>query len=90
MPKIAQPTTGFTLARLVALEEAIASGVRSVSYDGKSTQFGSVDEMLRVREIMRVALGLAPQNRTLLAVHDRGTNQVGGSTTEDTLTSNWT
>jgi hypothetical protein len=66
------PTTGFTAERLLALEEAIASGARSVSYEGKSVTYGSLDEMLRVRSIIRSALGLDPVSRTILVAHDRG------------------
>lgn len=60
------------MARLVALEKALASGVRSVSYDGKSTTFGSFEEMWALRSRMRAALGLTTRSKTRLAAHDRG------------------
>jgi hypothetical protein len=63
----------FTQAQLDAIEAGIASGVTTVSYEGKSTSFRSLDEMLRVRSIIRIALGLAPANgATVLTAHDRG------------------
>ena len=63
----------FTQAQLDSLEGAIASGARTVSYEGKSTTFGSLDEMLRVRNIIMTALGLNPKSSaTVMAAHDRG------------------
>ncbi len=64
----------FSQAQLDAIENAIAAGVTTVSYEGKSTNFRSLDEMLRVRDIIMRALGLSPQrSATVLAAHDRGT-----------------
>ncbi len=63
----------FTLAQLDAIEAGIAAGVTSVSYEGKSSTFRTLDEMLRVRDIIRRALGLAPMtSATVLVAHDRG------------------
>jgi hypothetical protein len=39
----------FSAGQLDALENAIASGAMSVSFEGKSTSFRSVDDMLRKR-----------------------------------------
>jgi hypothetical protein len=67
------PATGFSMAGLIAIEEAIASGADTVSYDGKSVRYRSVDEMLRVRGIMRKALGIdTGKSETFLVSHDRG------------------
>ncbi len=64
----------FSQAQLDAIENAIAAGVTTVSYEGKSSAFRSLDEMLRVRDIIMRALGLAPQrSATVLVAHDRGT-----------------
>lgn len=64
---------GFTLIQLNAIEEGIASGSTSVSYEGKSVSFRSLDEMLRVRDIIMRALGLTPKRpSTVLAAHNRG------------------
>ena len=63
----------WTQAQLDSIEAGIAAGVTSVSYEGKTTSFRSLDEMLRVRDIIRRALGLSPQSSsTILAAHDRG------------------
>lgn len=40
--------TDYTAA-IAALNEAIAAGVQSVSYEGKMTTFRSFDEMLKTR-----------------------------------------
>lgn len=48
----------WTQAKLDALNDAIASGVRSVSYDGETVTYRTLDEMLRIRDEARVALGL--------------------------------
>lgn len=51
--------TTFTIEQLKALEDAIAQGALTVSYNGKSVTYRSLDEMMRIRELMRKALGLA-------------------------------
>jgi hypothetical protein len=73
----------FTLAMLDTIETAIASGTLSCSYEGKSVTYRSLDEMLRVRSIMRTSLGLSKKGATVLAAHDRG---YGGSRPRDTTT----
>lgn len=67
----------FTQAQLDAIEEAIAAGSTSVSYEGKSVTYRTLDEMMRVRAIIRQALGLSNPPVTVLAQHSRGF--VGGS-----------
>jgi len=63
----------FTLSQLYAIEDGIASGSTTVSYDGKSVSYRSLDEMLRIRNILLRALGLVPSSSaTVLAAHDRG------------------
>ena len=63
----------WTPAHLVAIETAIASGARSISYEGKTISYGSLDEMLRIRNILQVALGLiTPPSSTVLVAHSRG------------------
>jgi hypothetical protein len=69
------PTPLYTLAQLQAVTEAIASGVTRVAYDGKSSEFRSLDDLLRLQEIMQNALGLQEAGRTtttVLVAHDRG------------------
>lgn len=76
----------FTQSQLDALESSIAAGVTTVSYEGKSSTFRSLDEMLRVRDIIRRALGLAPVSQTIFVAHDRG---YGGSFTGPDDTGLW-
>ena len=47
---------GFTVQHLEAIEKAIASGVLKVHYDGKETQYQSMDQLLEVRRLMRAEL----------------------------------
>lgn len=64
----------FSQAQLDAIEAGIAAGTTSVSYEGKSVTYRSLDEMLRIRDIIMRALGLSPQkSATVLVAHDRGT-----------------
>ena len=75
----------YTMEQLVAVTEAIASGVTRVSYDGKSTEFRSLDDLLRLQEIMQNALGVQEPGRpstTVLCAHDRGHFTSFGRTSE--------
>ena len=77
-------TSGFSMAQLIAIEEAIASGSDTVSYDGKSVKYRSIDELLRVRSIIRKALGIdTSKSSTILVGHDRG---FGGNDEEGFVT----
>jgi hypothetical protein len=49
-------TTTWTSAHLSALEAAIAKGVRSVSYGDRRVEYGSIDEMLKLRATMAAAI----------------------------------
>lgn len=62
----------FSQAQLDALEAGIAAGTTSISYEGRSVTYRSLDEMLRIRAIIRQALGLTPRPVTVLAQHNRG------------------
>jgi hypothetical protein len=59
--------SSWTQADLDALEQAIATGATRVSYDGKSIDYGSLDRMLRVRDLIRRELGVDRGPRTTLA-----------------------
>jgi len=65
----------WTQSDLDALEAAIASGARVVEYDGRSTTFQSLADMLQLRRMMRAELGITPLNaRTFtLASYRKGT-----------------
>ena len=63
----------FSQGQLDAVETAIASGVLRVSYEGKSSEFRSLDDLIRVRGLIRRALGLdANVSATVIVAHDRG------------------
>ena len=63
----------FTQSQLDAIDSGIASGSTTVSYDGKSVSFRSLDDMLRIRNIIMIALGLTPaSSATVLVAHSRG------------------
>lgn len=55
--------SGFTLERLQALEEAIAKGEQRVKYSDKEIEYRSIEEMLKVRDLMRRNLGLKTVSR---------------------------
>lgn len=69
----------FTQAQLDAIEAAIVSGTTSVSYEGKSVTYRTLDEMLRVRAIIRNALGLTNPPATVLVQHSRGFGEAIGN-----------
>jgi len=48
----------FTQAQLDALEEAIGQGATRVKYADKEVEYRSLSEMLRLRDVLRRALGL--------------------------------
>ncbi len=48
--------TTWTSAHLRALDEALAKGVRRVSYADRSVEYGSVDEMLKLRATMKAEI----------------------------------
>lgn len=49
----------FTTAQLTALEEAIASGELSVSYEGKSVTYRSMKDLLLARDTVKASLEAA-------------------------------
>ncbi len=51
-------TTNYTPEMLAALELAIAQGARDVYYGDKRVSYRSLDEMLRIRDLMRRELGM--------------------------------
>lgn len=48
----------YTLEDLQNLEEAIAKGIKKVKYTDKEIEYRSVDEMLKVRDLIKACLGL--------------------------------
>lgn len=78
----------FSQVQLDAIEAGIAAGVTTVSYEGKTASYRSLDEMLRIRDIIMRALSLAPQkSATVLVAHDRGFP--GGIQADGYIRSGW-
>lgn len=48
----------WTSTDLQELEKAIASGTLSVKYSDKTVQYRSLEEMLKIRDLIRKELGL--------------------------------
>jgi hypothetical protein len=58
----------FTAEDLAALESAIAKGVKTVKYTDKEITYRSLDEMLKIRDMIRNCLGLNGNQRGLRRV----------------------
>lgn len=67
----------FTTEQLETLNAAIAKGVKKVKYADREVEYGSIDEMLRVRDLMRKELGLANSTTRLFATHSKGLDGCG-------------
>jgi hypothetical protein len=69
----------YSIGQLQAIQDAIAAGVTTVSYEGKTTTFRSLDELLRVQGIISASLGMGGGKATVLVAHDRGFMSGSGS-----------
>lgn len=49
---------------LVSIEDAIASAVDYVQFNGQQVKFRSLDEMFRIRNFLRDTLGMNTRNRS--------------------------
>jgi hypothetical protein len=72
------PSSAYSQAQLDAIRNAIVSGSLTVSYDGKSRTYRSLDDLIRIEQIVANELGLtglgaAPRSRTILLQFDSGT-----------------
>lgn len=50
--------TNYTTEMLAALDAAIATGALTVKYGDKTVTYRSLDEMLRIRKLMQIELGI--------------------------------
>lgn len=73
----------FSQEQLSAIEAGIAAGTTSISYEGRSVTYRSLDEMLRIRALIRQSLGLTPRAVTVLAQHSRGFSSDRNSSGDD-------
>lgn len=63
----------FTQTQLDALDVAIANGRRVVEYDGRKVEYRSITEMLKLRDLIKQELGLAPKSpRRRVVSHNKG------------------
>lgn len=70
----------FTLEQLRVLEAAIASGTLEVDYGDKRVIYKTLDEMLRVRRLIRRELGLSNEaGSRRYAAFSKGTDSCGSS-----------
>ncbi|MBB78369.1 MAG: hypothetical protein CL844_05150 [Crocinitomicaceae bacterium] len=70
----------FSQAGLDAIEEAIGGGFLEVEYDGKKIRYRTLDELLRVRNMIRAKLGetsAAPAR--VQFIYGRDSRQVEGA-----------
>lgn len=65
----------FTLLQVEALEKAIAEGVTRVKYENKEVEYRSLDEMLKLLDLMKSSLGLKAKSQRVLASYSKGLNE---------------
>jgi hypothetical protein len=62
----------YTTQQLDALEAAIAEGALKVEYGDKKVEYRSLNEMIRIRDIIKNALGLNATPRRTFAEFNKG------------------
>lgn len=62
----------WTLENLYKLEEAIIQGALIVKYSDKTIEYRSLDEMLKIRDIIKKQLGLVGKTTRLKAEFSKG------------------
>lgn len=63
----------FTTEQLEVLEKAIAEGVTRVKYENKEVEYRSLEEMMKLRDMIRAELGLIDKSgQRLLASYKKG------------------
>ena len=67
-------SSSFTQADLLAIEQAIAKGALKVKYEDKEVTYRDLDEMLKIRDLIKNALGLekAPRGVRRIAQSNKG------------------
>jgi len=65
--------SAWDLKDLAVLEKAISQGVQKVKYTDKEIEYRSLNEMLRLRDVMKRDLGLTSKSNRLYAQYDKGT-----------------
>jgi len=62
----------WTSEQLIALETAIAQGIRTVRYGDKEVTYQTLDQMRALRREMRTELGLDPVMKKYFHKHSKG------------------
>jgi thiamine monophosphate synthase len=62
----------FTQEQLTALEAALAEGTRTVKYRDREITYRTVDEMLKLRDLIRRDLGLVKKTARLKGEFSKG------------------
>lgn len=63
----------FSESGLAAIEDAIAGGYLDVEYDNKKIRYRSLDELLRIRNLIRQRLGKTdPAPKRMVFKYSRG------------------
>ena len=65
----------YTQEQLDQLNEAIAQGARSVWYGDKRIDYRSLDDMIRIKNLMEAALGVKKGTGRNFADYRKGTGQ---------------
>jgi hypothetical protein len=60
------------LEKLEKLEEAILTGAQTVMWKGKSITYRSLDQMIRIRNMVRKELGLTKKSARIYTKYDDG------------------
>lgn len=63
---------GFNQSQLDALEAAIAQGALVVRYGDKHVQYRTLEEMLRLRDIMKRELGQTAKDQKIFPTFSKG------------------
>lgn len=63
----------WTVEDLAALETAIGQGVKKVEYNDRTVEYRTLNEMLKIRELMKRSLGLHKRGGRLLCGASKGT-----------------
>lgn len=64
----------YTQTQLDAIEAAIAEGVTTVKYENKEVTYRSLEEMIKIRDIIRADLGLTSRGARRYASFSKGLN----------------
>jgi hypothetical protein len=64
----------YTQIQLDALEAAIAEGTLKVEYGDKKVEYRSLNEMIRIRDLMKAELDGLPKQKRTYGAFSKGTH----------------